>query len=262
VLNNTDFDVLDDVVIRSNLSLSDIDAYFEKHDTDMRLRSKFSPSADYNPDEDPLPNANPDEIFGDLIATDLPTPAHELAAGNLLSQIVGKLRDKGLRDIDQAASIRTRIGRISKEADGSLFPRALRVGGAIQHIGDSRGIFPFPNLVIEVAHQFESLPKLRVELRNWISTRTSVQVAIGIKIFAPQADERCRLLALVYQRDCPHNPEQAVEFGSDVGDAAGLAVTIRLADLYHGVALPAGLDAAATVAIDLADVRDAIARYL
>jgi hypothetical protein len=119
-------------------------------------------------------------------------------------------------------------------------------------------------LVIEVAHQCESLPKLSVELRNWISTRTSVQVAIGIKIFAPQADQSCRLLALVYQRDCPHNPEQAVEFGTNVGDAAGLALTIRLADLYHGVVLPAGVDrdAAATIAIDLADLRDVIARYL
>ena len=103
---------------------------------------------------------------------------------------------------------------------------------------------------------------MSVELRNWISDDTSVQVAIGIRIFAPQADESCRLLALVCQRDCPHNPEQTVEFGTNVGDAAGLTATIRLADLYHGVALPAGVDAAATVAIDLADVRDAIAHYL
>ena len=130
------------------------------------------------------------------------------------------------------------------------------------HIGDSRGIIPFPNLVIEVAHQCESLPKLKIELRNWMSTSTSVQVAIGIKIFAPQADESCRLLALVYQRDCLHNPEQTVEFGTNVGDAAGLAVTIRLADLYNGVALPAGADGAATVAVDLANLRDVIARYL
>ena len=261
VLNNADSEVLDHVVIRSNLRLSDIDAYCKKHEGDMSLHSKFIPFPDYNPDEDPLPNANPEEIFGDLIATDLPTAPHGYAAGNLLSQIILNLSDLSLRDMALAASIRTRIGRISKEADGSLTPRALRVGGGIQHIGDSRGIVPFPNLVIEVAHQC-SLPKLKIELRDWISNSTSVQVAIGIKIFAPQADEGCRLLALVYQRDCPHNPEQVVEFGTNVGDAAGLAITLRLADLYFGVALPDGVDRATIVTVDLADVRDVIARYL
>ncbi len=53
-----------------------------------------------------------------------------------------------------------------------------------------------------------------------------------------------------------------MEFGTNVGGAAGLAVTIRLADLYNGVALPAGVDGAATVAVDLANLRDVIARYL
>uniref|UniRef100_A0A7S0M7T7 Uncharacterized protein n=1 Tax=Cryptomonas curvata TaxID=233186 RepID=A0A7S0M7T7_9CRYP len=208
-----------------------------------------------------MPNANPDEIFGDLIATNLLTAPHELAAGNLLSQIILNLNKRGLRDLDQAASIRMRIGRMSKQADGSLTPSALRVGGDIQHIGDPRGIFPFPNLVIEVA-ECESLPKLGVELRNWVSACTSVQVAIGIKIFAPQVDSTRRMLALVYRRECPHNPEQAVEFGTNLGDAAGLHVTISLADLFHGVALPAGVDGATTLAVDLARVRKAIARYL
>jgi hypothetical protein len=131
-------------------------------------------------------------------------------------------------------------------------------------VGDRREIFPFPNLVIEVAHSNKSQPKLKTELRNWISDDTSVQVAIGIKIFGPRVNgiTSVLVLALVYQRDCPLNQEQAVEFGTNVGDAAGLALTIRLADLYHGVAFPAGVNAAATVAVDLADVRDAIARYL
>jgi hypothetical protein len=130
---------------------------------------------------------------------------HDLAAGNIMAQMI---KNQGLMDLDPAASIRVRIGLIGKEADGSLTPRALRVGGGIKHIGDRRGIFPFPNLVIEVAHSNESLPKLKIELRNWISDDTSVQVAIGIKIFAPRVNATTRILALVYQRDCPHNPEQ------------------------------------------------------
>jgi hypothetical protein len=76
------------------------------------------------------------------------------------------------------------------------------------HIGDSRGIFPFTNLV----HSNESLPKLKIELRSWISDDTSVQVAICIKVFGRRVNGTTRILALMYQRDCPHNPEQTVEF--------------------------------------------------
>ncbi len=89
-----------------------------------------------------------------------------------------------------------------------------------------------------------------------------MQVAIGIEIFDPRVNGKTRILALVYQRDCPHNPEQAVEFGTNVGGAAGLAITLRLADLYFGVALPDGVDRATIVTVDWADVRDVIARYL
>jgi hypothetical protein len=79
-------------------------------------------------------------------------------AANITTQIILNLNDLRLRDMVSAPSTTVRIGQIGKEADGTLPSRALRVGGGIQHIG--RGIVPFPNLVIEVAHSNESLPKL------------------------------------------------------------------------------------------------------
>ena len=90
VMNATDTEELDTVVIRSNVRLSDIYDCFEKHGSDMSLRSKFSPSPDYNPDDDSLPNANPDSILGDLILTRIPGEIHDLTAGNLMSQNHGQ----------------------------------------------------------------------------------------------------------------------------------------------------------------------------
>jgi hypothetical protein len=148
--------------------------------------------------------------------------------------------------------MRCRIGRISKEPDGSFTPIALNDGEYVDT--------PVPTLVIEVAH-IESLTQLKVELRNWISDCATVQVAIGVKIFQqPVGEARLhRMLALVYQRGHAQNPVQEVEFGTDIGNAVeGREIRILLADLYRGVPIPAGVKANTTLALDLGELQATI----
>ena len=58
------------------------------------------------------------------------------------------------------------------------------------------------------------------------------------------------MLILVFRRGS-RAPEKQVEFGTDIGSAAGRVVSIRLADLYHGVALPAGAAVDASFDVDM-----------
>ena len=238
----------DPVVVRKGLTMSEVHQFYQRHDGCERLRCKFTPGADYNPDDDPYPNADPDEIVGDLVATEFPSHVHEHTAGNFLDQLSDALRNAGCIDLQRAASIRCRVGRISKEPDGSLTPRGLRVGGTVKSATSDD--LPFPNLILEVAFKNESMGKLIQELKTWMSTCTSVQVAIGIKIFERQANGTRRMLILVFRRGS-RAPEQQVEFGTDIGSAAGRVVSIRLADLYHGVALPAGAAVDASFDVDM-----------
>jgi hypothetical protein len=94
---------------------------------------------------------------------------------------------------------------------------------------------PFPNLVVEVALS-EPLTQLMRELADWISGHTSVRIAIGIKIF-PEKHSARRMLALLYRRGV-QNPDQSIEFGTDVGTAAGLSLRLFVSDLYFGIPYP------------------------
>ena len=98
---------------------------------------------------------------------------------------------------------------------------------------------------------------MRAELDRWISAFTSVRVAIGIKIFGQRTNGTRRMLALVYRRGVA-NPDQEVEFGTTLPTAAGLQLTIQVADLYHGTALPPGYAVGDTLAIDLAPLQGEI----
>jgi hypothetical protein len=144
----------------------------------------------------------------------------------------------------------------------TLTPRGLRIGGPI--LDDGMGD-PFPNLVVEIAFS-EALTQLRRELAEWISVHTSVQIAVGIKIF-PERHGTRRMLALLYRRGVP-NPDQSIEFGTDVGTAAGLALQIFVSDLYFGIPpadLPPPLQAAIlaneVVAVSLQELQGQILDY-
>jgi hypothetical protein len=88
--------------------------------------------------------------------------------------------------IDQfvsTVSSTAQIGHILKEPDGGVRPVQLVIGGNVLDAGFGR---PFANLVVEVAYKHESLKLLQNELLIWIGSNTSVQVAIGVKIFGLQ----------------------------------------------------------------------------
>ena len=253
----------DPVIIRRNLRMSDFRNYLDKngHKIPVRLRLKFCPSETYDPDEDCFPDADPDHIFGDLIAMAMPSPVHEEVGGDIHHQVIfALLEDYGLKDLKSTGSLLCRIGRICKEPDISFAPRGLKVGGPIKCMGT--GSKPFPNLVLEVAYRNESLSQLKMELMTWISRQTSVMVAIGIKIFTTRVDRSRRMLILVYTRNTGRNPQQAVEFGSNIGNAAGLSIFLRLGDLYHGVPLSNDVNPDSTITIDLQLLQESISSAL
>jgi hypothetical protein len=82
-------------------------------------------------------------------------------------------------------------------------------------------------------------------------------VAIVIKIFERRVDGTRRMLILVFRRG-RGNPEQQVEFGTDIGICAGRVVSIRLADLHHGLALTAGARVDTEYTVDLEALRTVI----
>ena len=79
---------------------------------------------------------------------------------------------------------------------------------------------PYPNLVVEVADKYESLKLLKEELRKWISRETSVMIAVGIKIFTRSVTMKPRMLISVYTGNTGLEPQQTVEFGSNIEDEA------------------------------------------
>jgi hypothetical protein len=122
-----------------------------------------------------------------------------------------------------------RYGGILKEPDESFSPIQLKIN---QNILDNGYGSPFPNLVIEIAHQNESLISLQEELAAWIGIHTSVQIAVGIKIFVHSANGTRRLLAHLYKR-FPNI--QSVEFGTNLSNHNGLSLRFPLSDLYYGI---------------------------
>jgi hypothetical protein len=180
---------------------------------------------------------DPRKIIGKYIAYDLPRDVHETTASKIVNQVIEEILSSTnsiamIREFVSTMASTTQIGLGLKEPDGGLRPVQLAIGGNVLNAGFGR---PFPNLVVEVAYKHESLLTLQNELHAWIGNNTSVQVAIGIKIFGLRKNGSCRMLALLYRRGVA-GPTQSVEFGTNIGNAAGLNLSFPLADLYFGVA--------------------------
>ena len=145
-----------------------------------------------------------------------------------------------------------------KEPDAALIPWRSSISTEV--LDDGFG-FPTPNLVIEIACS-ESREQLVRELTSWTSAGTSVQVAVGIKMY-PYSERSDRAEAIVHRRGVS-NPEQVVRFSPDAGDCP--IIVFHLKDLFFGVVpkLPLGLqDRIARdeiIKIDLKKVRDRILR--
>ncbi|CAK4619558.1 hypothetical protein LEN26_011272 [Aphanomyces euteiches] len=189
---------------------------------------------------------------GQVVVYSIPTHTHEATAGAIAFSIVEQIlvagHDTGLiRSVRQLASPTCWTGDHRQEPDVSLFPVGLTVGGAVLAAAPN---FPYPNIVIEVAFKNESLSRLRAKLERWMHG-TSVQVAIGIKLFLASQ----RRVAIMHQRT---RPPQRVEFGHPLDGP--IQIAFPLASVYTGVALPAALAGVGNIdiSIDLMDLRAVI----
>jgi len=137
-----------------------------------------------------------------------------------------------LPSIKVKASPTCRLGlQCGKEPDMSLSPVGLTIGGSIM---DNDNGFPFPNLVIETAFKNEPLNGLCQVIDQWMLPQTSVQVAIGIKIFY-RTQRPCRYRAILAIQN---SPTWEVEFGMDVSGLGPLSLAFPLELLYEGAPLP------------------------
>lgn len=147
------------------------------------------------------------------------------------------------------------IEHFAQEPCASFMPEKLNVGGAVMAAMNGH---PFPTVVIEVAHKNESLGALRTKLEAWMDQNwTSVQVAIGVKIFVSSL----RQIAILHLRG---QPVEEVEFGLDCQGTAPLTLKFPIAAVYAGVDLPpvvAALDNP-MVSIDLIELRERVGKML
>ncbi|KAG9404238.1 hypothetical protein AC1031_005776 [Aphanomyces cochlioides] len=141
-------------------------------------------------------------------------------------------------------------GDRGQEPNISIIPVGLRVGGAVLEAARNA---PYPNIVVEVAYKNNSLQRLRAKLERWMQA-TSVQVAIGIKIFASSQ----RRVAIIHQRG-REGQASIVEFGHP--NPGPVQISFPLASVYAGVPLPVALTSVSDteISIDLIALREIIA---
>jgi hypothetical protein len=200
------------IIIRDGISLDEVLDFAQKHDK-LAFRLHFVPDVEDSVEQDPR------KILGKFIAHDhLLLDVHEttgtLITTHILAGIQTIIGDVGVVYEFEKLRIFKSFLKTLKEPDAGLRPVQLRSGG---NVLDSGFGTPFPNVVVEIAFQNESLPVLQNELRAWLSNHTSVQVAIGIKIFGKKQDGTRRILALLFRRA---GDVQSVEFGIDQGNIA------------------------------------------
>jgi hypothetical protein len=234
------------VVLCDKITWKDFNKWLDAREGDVR-RWNFEPLQD-------------DKKCGRVLIYSIPTDIHEATAGEISQMINEEVQTAGnsiplIRTIKVKPSPRCRLGtRRGKEPDMSITPAGLAIGGSILNNGKGS---PFPNIVIEVAFKNEPLEStrenvgLRDVIRNWLTAATSVQVAIGIKIFTARSR---RYLAILGVRNSP--PWQ-IEFGTNDG-AGPITLDFPLALLYHGVPLPPALANLVdpTITIDLIALRN------
>ncbi|KAH9130423.1 hypothetical protein LEN26_008539 [Aphanomyces euteiches] len=191
---------------------------------------------------------------GRVVVYSLPSFVHEATAGCISSSVIEQIQMAG----NEITLIRTVhlmpstcwTGDRGQKPNIRIIPVGLRVGGAVLSATRNR---PYPNIVVEVAYKNNSLQRLRVKIERWMQA-TSVQVAIGIKIFASSE----RRVAIIHQRG-REEPVTIVEFGHP--NPGPVQLSFPLASVYTGVPLPVGLTSASDteISIDLIALREIIA---
>jgi hypothetical protein len=205
------------------------------------------------------------DVLGTLMSTEPCSSEHQSAAGAMGQTMLACMWSIGQKHVlDMVPSPHVMIGNWIKEPDMTMRPSDIVIGNGV--LDDGFG-FPFPTLVVEVAFA-ESRGQLLEDLAVWISPKSSVQVAIGIKIHAREAARAdCKgtgdaepidaVDAVLYRRNFP-TPEQEVRLHPTKPNAPAPALLVRLSDLFFGVApgrLPSDLqqrvERGETVAVDL-----------
>jgi len=213
------------VIIAQNITLTKVLDFLCKSGEKLPFRIHFVPDS-----QEIKPR---DQATGRLLVYEFPSHPHEQCAGTVRDQIYASSNIPMYDLMDSLAtgsSPTCTIGNTVKEPDGSFRVCHLAVNPPL--VLDKGDGLPFPNVVLEVAYEHESKPTLEAELNLWMSPLTSVQVAIGIKIFKQRAGGSRAMLALLYQRPV-YGPPQNVEFGTNVvGGIAGRTLTFPLAALY------------------------------
>ncbi|RHZ20764.1 hypothetical protein DYB31_007742 [Aphanomyces astaci] len=168
---------------------------------------------------------------------------------SILMQILEAGNDIGLISSVEGPIVTCRTGDHGQEPDACVTPVGLTIGGAVLA---AKGVFPYPNVIVEVAYKNDSQERLRAKLDRWMSDTTSVQVAIGIKIDAATP----RRVAILLQRGQPVMPP--LEFGHPA--PGPLQISFPLASVYAGVALPPPLAGLGNtlISIDLIQLRTVI----
>ncbi len=85
--------------------------------------------------------------------------------------------------------------------------------------------YPFPQVVIKIVYKNESLNGLCQVIEHWMLPQTSVQVAIGIKIFVTSQGclHRYRAIFAIH-----NSPTEEVEFGMDAGGVGPMTLALPL----------------------------------
>ncbi|ETV80984.1 hypothetical protein H257_06420 [Aphanomyces astaci] len=186
---------------------------------------------------------------GRVVLYSISSVVHSKTAGRIATAIRDQVARTGndfdlLDTVDLATDPTCRTGNHGQEPDMCIYPAGLAVGGAVLEAADNHA---YPNVIVEIAYKNDDLDRLRAKLGRWMHN-TSVQVAIGIKINAVNANRT----AILCQRG---QPNQEVAFGHP--RLPPLAISFPLALIYTGVAMPPALAALANpqISIDLIALR-------
>ena len=248
VLRNKVAQESDAMAVLYDVSLHDVEEFLRYNDF-LGFNVRFEPHR---------PVSEESEVLGNLFAVEMATTQHSMAGGKLVQEILfAAYEATGYKELELKPPFDFKFKKYIKQADISLFPSRSSIGNGV--LDDGYG-FPTPTLVVEIAYS-ESRAQLLRELAAWISADTSVQVAIGIKMY-PYETESDKAEALVYRRGFKA-PEQVVRFSPENGRPT---IKLHLRDLFFGVVqkLPGELqDRIArdeTIEIDLGLVRREIFR--
>lgn len=153
---------------------------------------------------------------GALFLYGLPSVAHEVVHSVFSEYLYDWVFINGLRKMCKILpSPRCVIGNGIKEPDLAVYDELFQDALSSDSEGNK-----FPTFVVETAVHHESVPVLEEELDFWLKSFTSVQMAIGIKVFSLRKNKTRRIMAIVASK----SERLYYEIGSDIKDPPDLVI--------------------------------------